>query len=125
MKQANSLASRVLQISSDRKMLRAGQTAARPLMASAGRVHHPSVRSLPSIRSFTAASTIAMPRAATLSAANRTSAISAGQTLAGARRNATTASGGEGAYASLRHRTGEYLPLDFFFPSLPIASLLD
>lgn len=95
-------------------MLRASQTASRPLLASAGRVSLCGARPLPSMRIPTAAlSTIAASassRAAGASAGRLlggAGALSAGQALAGAKRSATTASGAENAAANLRTRTGE------------------
>lgn len=61
----------------------------------------------------TAAAATAVPRAMTGPMTGRmagTGAVSAGQVLAGARRNATTEVGQEGAYANLRQRTGELAP---------------
>ena len=95
-------------------MLRASQAASRSVLAPLGRMGS-RVPGIAMQRSgfSTAAAATAVPRAMAGPMTGRmagTGAVSAGQVLAGARRNATTEVGQEGAYANLRQRTGEFSP---------------
>lgn len=96
-------------------MLRASQAASRSVLAPLGRMGSrvPGMAMQRSGLSTAAAAATAVPRAMTGPMTGRMAgvgAISAGQVLAGSRRNATTAVSQEGAYANLRKRTGEFSP---------------